>query len=144
MITVRQVLASHAHGVWNIAPQATVYAAISQMTQRNVGALVVMDDGHMLGIVSERDYTGKVALKDRASRTTRVEEIMTREVVTVSPEHSIEECMKLMDRGSFRHLPVVENGAVVGMVSVKDLLRAMIGEQDFIIHQLENYIAGAA
>lgn len=144
MITVRQVLAGHQHDVWQISPSATVYAAIEEMTRRNVGALAVVQDGRLVGILSERDYTGKVALKERSSRSTRVEEIMTSRVVTVGPEHSIEDCMKLMNRGSFRHLPVLQDDRLVGMVSVKDLLRAMLSEQDFIIHQLENYIAGAA
>lgn len=144
MVTVRQVMADKGQQVLSTTPETTVFEAIAAMAAHGVGALVVLDTHRLAGIVSERDYTRKIALADRSSRTTRVAEIMTARVITVRPEQTIDECMLLMERHAIRHLPVVEGARVTGVLAVQDLLRGMIAEKDLLITQLENYIAGAA
>lgn len=125
-----------------VAPIATVYDAIRLMSERQVGALPVLQDQSLVGIISERDYARKVILKDKSSKTTRVSEIMTCEVITVTPEVRVEQCTKLMTRHHIRHLVVVEEGRVVGMLSLRDLFTEIIGEQAETIDQLEHYIQG--
>lgn len=138
--TVAGILASKGSEVYAVAPATSVYEALQLMAEHNVGAVVVLDGDRLAGIMSERDYARKVILKDRTSRETRVEEIMTPDVVTVSPETTVTECMQLMTDRRVRHLPVVEGGVIVGLVSIGDVVRAVISQQEALIEQLERYI----
>ena len=142
MITLRQLLQSKGGGVWSVTSTSTVFDALRTMAEKNVGALLVIDEGRLVGILSERDYARKVALKGKSSKDTLVKEIMTEKVVYVRPDESIEECMALMTEKHFRHLPVIDNGTLIGVISIGDVVRAVISEQKFIIAQLENYISG--
>jgi CBS domain-containing protein len=128
--------------VFSVTPQDSVLHAIEVMATRHVGALLVMSQGSLIGIISERDYARKVILKNRSSHDTPVNDIMTSPAVSVTPEHTVHQCMQLMTEGRFRHLPVVKNGRVVGMLSIGDLVKAVIQEQTEHIEQLERYIAG--
>ena len=125
-----------------VKPEDTVLDAIKLLARENVGAAVVVSGDRLVGIFSERDYTRKVILKGRSSESTRVEEIMTANVVCVSPRAKTRDCMALMSEKNIRHLPVVEEGRVVGMVSIRDIVTDIIADQDFTISQLENYISG--
>lgn len=129
-------------GVFHIAPIASVFEAIAMMSERHVGALPVMIDVKLVGIISERDYARKVILKDKSSKTTRVSEVMTRDVVTVKPRDSVADCVELMKNHHIRHLVVVDEGLVVGMLSLRDLFMEIMDEQTETIHQLEGYIRG--
>lgn len=142
---VRQLLTSKrtAGPVWSVAPTDTVFQALEVMAERNVGALVVLEDGRLVGMLSERDYARKVILKGLASRQTAVGDVMTREVVTVGPDHTVDDCMQRMTAGRFRHLPVVEDERVVGIVSIGDLVATIIAEQAFEIEQLRGYVSGS-
>ncbi len=142
MATVRQILDAKGHDVATIGPDATVYNAIKKLADENIGSLVVMDDGKIVGIVTERDYARNVILKGKASPTTLVKDIMSTRVVCVGPEQSVEECMAVMTDKAIRHLPVLESKRLVGMVSIGDLVKSIIGDQKFIIEQLEHYISG--
>ena len=142
MATVRQILHAKGHDVTTIDPDATVYNAIKKLADENIGSLVVMDDEKIVGIVTERDYARNVILKGKASPTTLVKDIMSTRVVCVGPEQSVEECMAVMTDKAIRHLPVLENKQLVGMVSIGDLVKSIIGDQKFIIEQLEHYISG--
>lgn len=128
--------------LYSIAPIASVYEAIAMMSDRHVGALPVMIDDKLVGIVSERDYARKVILKDKSSKTTRVSEVMTRDVITVNQNDRIAECVNLMTTHHIRHLVVVDEGTVVGMLSLRDLFVEIIDEQTATIGQLEDYIRG--
>jgi CBS domain-containing protein len=128
--------------VWSVAPSATVYEAIQILAVKNIGALPVLDEGRLVGIFSERDYTRKIALEGRSSRDTRVAEIVSNPVFSVTPAHTIEECMRLMTDKHIRHLPVLENGHLAGMVSIGDLVNWIISAQNAAIHQMEAYIVG--
>jgi CBS domain-containing protein len=128
--------------VWTVDPDATVFEALSLMADKGVGALVVTDAGKLCGIISERDYARKVILLDRDSRETTVSEIMTSKVLVVSPATSTDECMALMTDKRIRHLPVLEGDELLGLVSIGDIVRAKISEQQFIIDELERYITG--
>jgi CBS domain-containing protein len=141
-VTVARVLASKGPDVWSIAPDATVYEAIALMAQRGVGALLVMEGDRLVGIVSERDYARKVILQDRSSRDTLVSTIMTKDVVSVRPDHSIEACMALMTEKRIRHLPVVDGEQVIGILSIGDLVKYIIADRELLIEQLEGYITG--
>jgi CBS domain-containing protein len=143
METVRQVLDGKGRTVWSVGPEAMVYEALQLMAAKDVGALLVMEEGRPVGMLSERDYARKVFLKGRASPTTRVREVMTERLVTVTPGHSIEECMALMTVHRVRHLPVVEGEALVGLISIGDVVKASLAAKDFLIKQLENYITGS-
>ena len=140
--TVQGLLGAKGADVFGIAPDATVYDAISLMAERNVGAVIVLEDRSLVGIVSERDYARKIILLDRSSRETPVSEIMTSRVETVSPSDSIDRCMELMTDGRFRHLPVVDDDVVVGVVSIGDVVKAVIERQQALIGDLERYITG--
>lgn len=129
--------------VYSIGPSATVFEAIALMAEKGVGALLVLDGGRLAGIVSERDYTRKVILKGRSSKEERVHEIMTQDVATCSPEHSVEEAMRLMTERRIRHLPVMDEHRVVGVVSIGDLVKWTISAQEETIAHLTNYIAGS-
>ncbi len=142
MATVRQILDAKGHDVATIGPDATVYNAIKKLADENIGSLVVMDDEKIVGIVTERDYARNVILKGKASPTTLVRDIMSTRVVSVGLEHSVEECMAVMTDKAIRHLPVLESKRLVGMVSIGDLVKSIIGDQKFIIDQLEHYISG--
>jgi len=139
---VESVLDHKGHHIWFIGPEASVFDAIRYMSDKDVGALLVIDDDEILGVISERDYTRKVILKDRSSRETKVREIMTPNVVSVSPNATIEEAMRLMTRNRFRHLPVVRDGRLIGVVSMGDLVERTISNQRAILAQLEGYIIG--
>jgi CBS domain-containing protein len=140
MTTVRQLLDRKDRAVFSVGPEAPVLEAIRAMAEHHVGALLVMSGELLAGIVSERDYARKVILRGRSSSDTPVRDIMTSPVLTVSPETSVEQCMQLVTDKRVRHLPVVEAGRVVGMVSIGDLVKAVIAEQQQQIEQLESYI----
>jgi CBS domain-containing protein len=140
MKTVRQILDNKGHDVWCVNVNAPVIDAIKLMEEKRVGALVVTHDDKPVGIISERDYARKVILKGRSSHETRIGEIMTRRVLYVQPGQTVEECMALMTEKSVRHLPVLDKGALVGMLSIGDLVRAIIADQQLMIELLERYI----
>jgi CBS domain-containing protein len=142
MQTVGQLLKDKGSEVFSVAPQDSVLHAIEVMATKHVGALLVMNQATLIGIISERDYARKVILKKRSSHDTAVSDIMTAPAVSVSPEDTVHRCMELMTEGRFRHLPVLKAGAVVGMLSIGDLVKAVIQEQSAHIEQLERYIAG--
>jgi CBS domain-containing protein len=142
MKTVAELLRVKPSRVISVRPEQTVLEAIKILAQENIGAAIVMSGDRIAGIISERDYTRKVVLKGRSSDTTRVEEIMTPNVIVVSPRTKTRECMQLMTEKNFRHLPVVEEGRCIGMVSIRDIVSDIIADQDFTIEQLEHYISG--
>ncbi|MCC5084168.1 MULTISPECIES: CBS domain-containing protein [Xanthomonas] len=141
MQTVRQLLGMKQVEVFSVAADAAVIEAIRLMADKSIGAVLVMEGERLVGIVSERDYARKVVLRDRSSSSTSVAEIMSHAVVTVSPADSVEHCMQLMTDGRFRHLPVVDNGRVQGVISIGDLVKAVIEAQQQDIDQLQRYIA---
>ena len=128
--------------VWSVPLNATVYDAIGILAEKNIGALPVVDGGRLVGIFSERDYTRKVALEGRSSRDTRVREIVSAPVISITPQHSIEDAMRLMSEKHIRHLPVLEGDKMVGMISIGDLVTWIISAQNSTIDQMEAYIAG--
>lgn len=143
MKSVEQVLGAKGRAVWSVPPDATVYQALKLMAEKEVGALLVLDSGRLAGVISERDYARKVILHGKSSLETRVQDIMTAEVVCVAPAQSVEECMALMTAHRVRHLPVLTDGALLGVVSIGDVVKACLDEKDFLIHQLESYITGS-
>ena len=143
MKTVQELLRNKGYHIWSIGPDATVYEALTLMAEKDVGALLVLDNaGQLVGILSERDYARKIVLKGKTSRETPVREIMTEKVVWVRPDQTIEECMALMTNKRIRHLPVQEQGRLLGVISIGDVVKDIISEQEFVIEQLENYITG--
>ena len=143
MFSIRRVLENKADStLWFVKPGDTVLAAITLMAEQRIGAVLVMDGDQLVGILSERDYSRKCILQGRRSADTLVSEIMTREVVTVPPTMTAREGLELMTHSFFRHLPVVEGGELIGVVSIGDLVKRVIAEQDFLIEQLEQYISG--
>jgi CBS domain-containing protein len=142
MTLVREVLQGKSAEVWTIGPRATVYEALQLMADKNIGALPVIEGEQLVGIVSERDYARKIALQGRASRETRVAEIMSYPVVTIKPGATVETCMELMTARRFRHLPVLEHDRLIGMISIGDVLKAIISDQQILIHDMESYITG--
>ena len=140
--SIRNILKQKGSTVHTVRPDSTVFDALKAMADANVGALLVMDGERLAGIVSERDYARKVILKGRSSLDTRVDDIMSTRVICARPEQTVEECMGLMTAKAVRHLPVLDHKEVVGIVSIGDLVKAIIGEQQLIIEQLENYIHG--
>jgi len=141
--TVRELLAAKGGGVWTVPPGASVYEAIALMAEKEIGALVVKDGARVVGILSERDYAREVILKNKSSKTTSVDEIMTEKVIYVSPERRIEECMALMTKYRVRHLPVMAEDSLVGMISIGDVLKEVIAGKEFLIEQLTNYLSGS-
>jgi CBS domain-containing protein len=142
MKTVAELLRAKPARVVKVRPEQSVLEAIKVLAQEDIGAAIVMTGDRLAGIFSERDYTRKVILKGRSSDTTRVEEIMTANVVVVSPRTRTRECMALMTEKNIRHLPVVDEGRIIGMVSIRDIVSDIIADQDFTIEQLEHYISG--
>lgn len=142
MTTVRNVLKNKGATVHHVSPDTSVFDALRKMADANVGALLVMDGSRLAGIISERDYARKIILKGRASPDTPVSAIMSSKVLCATPDHTVEQCMGMMTAKAVRHLPVLENKEVIGIVSIGDLVKAIIGEQQFVIEQLESYIHG--
>ncbi|MDH4035906.1 MAG: CBS domain-containing protein [Candidatus Krumholzibacteria bacterium] len=142
MITVRDVLDSKGRQVWSVSPGDSVFQALELMSTRHAGALMVVENEKLVGVISERDYARKVVLAGKNSRQTAVGDIMTSKVYYVSPDHRIEECMALMTSKSVRHLPVLQDGRLDGVISIGDVVKAVISHQEFIIEQLEHFIAG--
>ena len=142
MISIRQLLERKGSEVWSTSPDASVYEALQLLAEKNIGALVVLRDGELVGVVSERDYARKVVLHGKTSMKTPVKEIMTEEVITVGIGSTVEEAMALMTDKRIRHLPVVEGERIVGVVSIGDLVKAIMADQEFTIDQLEKYISG--
>ena len=140
--TIESVLKLKGRQIWSVAPTATVYEAIDKMSEKGVGALLVLSGSELAGIISERDYARKVILRERSSKNTRVSEIMTNEVITVTPRDTVEECMRLMTERRIRHLPVVEREKVVGVISIGDLVNWIITAHEETIDHLQGYIAG--
>jgi CBS domain-containing protein len=140
--TVRDLLKTKGSDVWSVSAEATVYETLGLMAEKSVGALLVLQAGRLIGIISERDYARKVELKGKSSRDTTVSEIMTVKVAYVKPQNTVAECMALMTDKRIRHLPVMDGDHLVGVISIGDVVRAVIAEQDFTIQQLENYITG--
>jgi CBS domain-containing protein len=140
--TVEALLRDKNPSVWSIESGATVFQAIQMMAEKNIGALPVLRDGTLVGILSERDYTRKVILKGKSSKNTAVEDIMTREIVVVSPEETIANCMRLMTTRRVRHLPIMNDGKMLGIVSIGDLVKWIISQQEATIDQLTKYVFG--
>jgi len=143
-VPISSVLHHKGATVWSIGPQATVFEAIKLMADKNVGALLVMSGEKLEGVLSERDYTRKIALRGKSSKETRVREILSSDVVSATPTHSVEECMRLMTEHRVRHLPVLDGKKVVGIISIGDLVNWTISAQDATIAQMEQYNAGGA
>jgi CBS domain-containing protein len=142
MITVKRLLEKKGSAIWSVTPHAMVYEALSVMAEKNIGAVLVIDNGVLVGILSERDYARKIILKGKRSVDTLVWEIMTPDVIFVNPEQNLEECMALMTDKRIRHLPVFSGDQLVGLISIGDVVKELISEKEFVIEQLENYIAG--
>jgi len=143
MKTVRQLLDTKGYETLSVTPETNVFDALTIMAEKHIGALVVIDDsGHLAGIFSERDYAREVALKGKTSRMTKISEVMSTKVITVTPDQLTDECMELMSGKRIRHLPVVENDQVIGILSIGDLVKETIAYQQFLIQQLESYIQG--
>ena len=142
MKTVQSLLQTKGYAVWTIAPNASVYEALKVMADKNVGALLVLDEGKLVGVISERDYARKVALRGQTSHNTFVQDIMSPDVISVRPDQAVEECMALMTDNHIRHLPVVANGRIEGVISIGDVVKSIITEQGFMIEQLTSYIVG--
>ena len=140
METIAQLINSKGNQVWTTGPDETVYAAIAIMAEKNTGALAIVNGDQLIGILSERDYTRKVFLEGKSSKTTLVKEIMTTSVISAKPEQTINECMAIMDAQGFRHMPVVSDEKLVGMLSLKDLVKVVIQNQEHLIHDLETFI----
>jgi CBS domain-containing protein len=140
--TVRSILKNKGSNVWSLSPDATVFDAIGLMAEKGVGALLVVSQERLVGIISERDYARKVILKGHSSKDTRVHEIMTRSVVTVTTEHTVAECMRIMTDQRVRHLPVLDGDRLAGMVSIGDIVRSIISAQADTIRHLSTYITG--
>ncbi|HUJ10082.1 MAG TPA: CBS domain-containing protein [Verrucomicrobiae bacterium] len=142
MYTVRHLLQEKGNQVWSIAPQASVYDALQLMADKNIGALLVIENNKVVGIFTERDYARKVVLHGRSSKTTTVGELESVDVLYVSPDDSIENCMAIMTDKRLRHLPVLEGDKLVGLVSIGDVVKAVISDREFTIRELERYITG--
>ncbi|MBN2506825.1 MAG: CBS domain-containing protein [Verrucomicrobia bacterium] len=140
--TISEILNTKGNQVWSVSPDTTVFDSLKVMGEKNIGALLVMEGGRLVGVVSERDYTRKIALFGRNSRSTRVREILTSVMISVTPKHTVQECMELMTTHRVRHLPVLEEDRVVGIVSIGDLVNWIINAQRTALDQLQNYITG--
>ncbi len=143
MITVAGILKSKGREVWTITPETIVFDALKTMAEKNVGALVVLDKTEVVGILSERDYARKVILHGKSSKALKVTEIMSANVYSVNPEQNIEDCMTLFTNKRVRHLPVLQNNQLIGIISIGDVVKAIIADQESTIKHLENYITGS-
>jgi len=139
---VSDILDSKGHEVWAVKPDDTVFDSLQLMAEKGIGALLVMDGDRLVGIVTERDYARKVILEGKSSKTSSVAEVMTKRVLCVTPERTIDECMALMTDKRARHLPVLDHKRVIGIISIGDLVKTMISEQQVLIDQLQHYISG--
>jgi CBS domain-containing protein len=139
---VRNILHSKGNVVYSVEPDTMVYRAIELMCEKNIGGLLIVENGHLVGIFTERDYARKLILKGKSSKDTPIKDLMTSNLVTVSPETSIDDCMRVMTGRKIRHLPVLDQGNVVGVISIGDVVRFVIDEQKSIIEHLEHYITG--
>ena len=139
-MVVNQLLNNKGREVVSVSPDASVYTAIALMAEKSIGAVLVMDNGKVVGVLSERDYARKVILQDRSSKTTPVRDIMTTKVITGTPQQSVHDCMTLMTEKRIRHLPIMDGDRLEGMISIGDLVKAIIADQQFVIRQLETYI----
>ena len=142
MTMIRQLLREKGHKIYSVGPDSTVYDAIRMMADENIGSLLVMEGGKIVGIITERHYARNVVLKGRTSPATRVRDIMESDVLYVQPDQSVEECMAIMTDKRVRHLPVIEQGKEIGLVSIGDLVKSIISDQKFTIEQLEHFIRG--
>jgi CBS domain-containing protein len=142
MTTVRQLLDEKGHDVWTVGPDDTVYEALKLMADRNLGGVLVVEDGEPVGIFTERDYARNVYLKGKSSPNTPISDVMVTNLVCADPDQTVEESMAVMTDRRIRHLPVIENGKLVGIVSIGDLVKAIIAKQQFMIEQLVHYIHG--
>jgi CBS domain-containing protein len=142
MKTVERLLEVKGYDIWSITPDASVYEAVELIADKAIGALLVLESGKLVGIISERDCTRKVILRQRAPTETLVREIMTSDVITIRPDQTVEECMALVTVKRIRHLPVLADDQLIGIVSIGDLVKDVISEQEFMIQQLEHYIKG--
>ncbi len=142
MATVGQLIEDREHNILSISPESTVFEALQIMADKNIGALLVINDGNLVGIFSERDYARKVILKGKSSKDTSVGELMTRDVVYISPGESLENCMALMTAKHIRHLPVIDSEKLLGLVTLGDVVKKIISDRDFKINELEKYIRG--
>jgi len=140
--TIHEILHNKGSTVWSISSDTLVYDAIALMADKNIGALLVVDHGKLIGILSERDYTRKIALKGKSSKQTRVKEILSGQVIRVSPAHTVEDCMRLMTDHRIRHLPVLDGEKIMGVISIGDLVNWIISTQTTTINQLQTYISG--
>lgn len=142
MTTINDLLRNKSPDVWSVTPDDSVFDALRLMADKNIGAVLVMDGKHLVGLLSERDYARKLVLANKSSRETAVRDVMTSRVAFVAPSKDVEECLALMTDKRFRHLPVMDEGRVVGLVSIGDLVKAIIEKKQFMIDQLESYITG--
>jgi CBS domain-containing protein len=140
--TIETILSGKPRDLWSVSPDATVYDAIALMAEKNVGALLVMESGKLVGIVSERDYSRKVMLKGKTSRNSYVREIMTTELTTAHPRETVQECLRFMTEKRIRHLPVMADGELRGVISIGDLVKQVISVQSATLEQLKDYISG--
>lgn len=143
-VPISALLHHKGKALWSIAPEATVFEAIKLMADKNIGSLLVLSGDRLLGVFTERDYTRKIALQGKRSKETQVREILSGKIVTVTPDQTVEECMRLMTENRVRHLPVLDGERVAGLVSIGDLVNWTISAQDAAIAQMEQYIAGGA
>ena len=143
MTTVGSILRSKGNTIWSVTPDATVFDALKIMAEKNIGALMVLQKEIVVGIFSERDYARKIVLKGESIHSAVMKDVMTSAVLTVHPEQSLEECMALMTAKHVRHLPVLQNGNLIGLISIGDVVKAIISEHEYTIKQLENYITGS-
>jgi CBS domain-containing protein len=140
--TIHEILNQKGSQAWSIGPEATVFEAIGLMAEKNIGALLVVRQDRLIGILSERDYTRKIALQGKSSKQTKVKEIISNRVISATPSHTVEDCMRLMTEHRIRHLPVLEGDQILGVISIGDLVNWIISAQTTTIQQLQTYIAG--
>ena len=144
MLTIEKILRKKNMKLWSIGPNETAYKALEIMADKDIGSLLVIDKGELVGIFTERDYSRKVILKGKSSKDTKVEDLMTRKVITVKPENTIDECMALMKAANCRHMPVFEKGRLVAIVTMRDIMNELISEKDILISDLKHYIHGSS
>jgi len=143
MTTIAQLLNAKGNQIWSVEPKATIFEALEVMSEKEIGALLVMEDGKLTGIFSERDYARKVILKGKSSKETLVEELMTKKVFYIDSQNTINDCMAMMTAKRIRHVPVIEDNQVMGIVTIGDVVNQIISEQEVTINHLENYITGS-